>query len=179
MQVSWTPASFLGGEQTSGTIAEIYRSMRGGPTPDRVIHSRKPRESSCHACVPCPVSPPCYWPPRFRQSEPVAFAQTPDPALVARARAIHDRVITLDTHNDINPRDFTKERNYTQRLDNQVNLPKMVEGGLDASFFIVYVGQGALTQEGYDQRLRAGGREVRRHPPAARRRSRRTRSAWR
>jgi membrane dipeptidase len=83
--------------------------------------------------------------------EPVVSAQTPDPAMVARARAIHDRVIAMDTHNDINPRDFTKERNYTQRLDNQVNIPKMVEGGLDASFFIVYVGQGPLTQEGYDK----------------------------
>ncbi|MCC7034935.1 MAG: dipeptidase [Acidobacteria bacterium] len=74
-----------------------------------------------------------------------------DPALVAKARAIHDRVIALDTHNDINPRDFTRERNYTQRLENQVNLPKMVDGGLDASFFIVYVGQGPMTPEGYDR----------------------------
>lgn len=79
------------------------------------------------------------------------LAQAPDPALVAKARAIHDRVIALDTHDDINPRDFTPERNYTQRLENQVNLPKMKEGGLDASFFIVYVGQGPLTTEGYDQ----------------------------
>lgn len=61
----------------------------------------------------------------------VLTAQSADPALVARARAIHDRVITLDTHDDINPRDFTKARNYTQRLDTQVNLPKMEEGGLD------------------------------------------------
>jgi membrane dipeptidase len=83
--------------------------------------------------------------------EPAVSAQTPDAAMVARARAIHDRVIAMDTHDDINPRDFTKERNYTQRLDNQVNIPKMVEGGLDASFFIVYVGQGPLTQEAYDK----------------------------
>jgi membrane dipeptidase len=82
---------------------------------------------------------------------PCATAQTPDSALVAKAKGIHERVITLDTHNDINPRDFTKGRNYTQRLDNQVNLPKMEEGGLDASFFIVFVGQGPLTQDGYDQ----------------------------
>jgi membrane dipeptidase len=82
---------------------------------------------------------------------PAISAQTADPALVARARAVHDRVITLDTHADINPRDFTRERNYTQRLDTQVNIPKMVEGGLDAAFFIVYVGQGSLTQEGYDR----------------------------
>jgi membrane dipeptidase len=82
----------------------------------------------------------------------VSSAQdAPDAALVAKARAIHDRVIALDTHDDINPRDFTRERNYTQRLENQVNLPKMKEGGLDAAFFIVYVGQGSLTPEGYDR----------------------------
>ena len=80
-----------------------------------------------------------------------AYAQTPDAALVAKAKAIHERVITLDTHDDIDVRNFTPERNYTQRLDNQVNLPKMEEGGLDASFFIVYVGQGPLTREGYDR----------------------------
>ncbi len=75
----------------------------------------------------------------------------PDATLVSRARAIHERVIALDTHDDINPANFTKERNYTQRLDTQVNLPKMVEGGLDAAFFIVYVGQGPLTPEGYQK----------------------------
>ena len=81
-----------------------------------------------------------------------SLAQAPqaDEALIQKARAIHERVITLDTHNDINVQNFTAERNYTQRLDNKVNLPKMVEGGLDVSFFIVYVGQGQLTPEGYD-----------------------------
>src|SRR5688500_8822279 len=76
------------------------------------------------------------------------FAQ--DAALIQKARAIHDRVIALDTHDDINPDNFTRARNYTQRLETQVNIPKMVEGGLDAAFFIVYVGQGPLTPEGYD-----------------------------
>ena len=75
--------------------------------------------------------------------------EAPDAALVQKARAIHDRVITLDTHADINPDNFTRQKNYTQRLETQVNLPKMVEGGLDAAFFIVYVGQGPLTAEGY------------------------------
>ena len=68
-----------------------------------------------------------------------------DSALVVRARAIHDRVMTLDTHVDINPANFTAERNYTQRLPSQVNLPKMEEGGLDAVFLVVYVGAGATT----------------------------------
>jgi membrane dipeptidase len=79
----------------------------------------------------------------------VVQAQAPA-EVIARARAIHDRVITLDTHNDISPANFTAERNYTQRLNNQVNIPKMMEGGLDASFFIVYVGQDtALNAAGY------------------------------
>ena len=73
-----------------------------------------------------------------------------DAELVKRARAIHERVITLDTHVDISPANFTPERNYTQDLPIQVNLPKMVSGGLDAAFLIVYVGQGDLTPAGYD-----------------------------
>jgi len=78
------------------------------------------------------------------------LAAQSDSALVARARAIHDRVMTLDTHVDINPANFTAERNYTQRLPSQVNLPKMEEGGLDAVFLIVYVGQrNDFTPDGY------------------------------
>ena len=75
-------------------------------------------------------------------------------ALVARARAIHDRVITLDTHNDIDPANFTAACNYTMRLTTQVNLPKMKEGGLDVSFMIAYVGQGPLTPAGYESAYR-------------------------
>lgn len=84
----------------------------------------------------------------------MAQAPAPDQELVARARAIHERVITLDTHDDINPANFTAECNYTQRLSTQVNLPKMTEGGLDVAFFIVYVGQGPLTAERYDAAYR-------------------------
>jgi membrane dipeptidase len=93
-------------------------------------------------------------------SRPTVAQQTPaaDDALVAKARQIHERVIALDTHNDISPNNFTAERNYTQDLGNQVNLPKMVKGGLDASFFIVYVGQDrsekAFTKEGFDAAYR-------------------------
>jgi membrane dipeptidase len=74
-----------------------------------------------------------------------------DAELAKRARAIHERVITLDTHVDINPANFTSERNYTQDLPIQVNLPRMTSGGLDAAFLIVYVGQGELTAAGYDE----------------------------
>lgn len=71
--------------------------------------------------------------------------------LVEKAKGIHDRVITLDTHDDIDPENFTAGNNYTQRLETQVNLPKMIEGGLDVAWFIVYVGQGELTPAGFDQ----------------------------
>lgn len=77
-------------------------------------------------------------------------AQNGDAALIAKARRIHDRVIKLDTHNDIDPANFTPECNYTMRLTTQVNLPKMIEGDMDVAFLIVYVGQGPLTPEGYD-----------------------------
>ena len=72
-----------------------------------------------------------------------------DAALAAKARAIHDRVLKLDTHNDINVNHFTPDCNYTLRLTNQVNLPKMAAGDMDAAFLIVYTGQGPLTPDGY------------------------------
>ena len=75
------------------------------------------------------------------EQEPVAPAaqieQTPmsaaaqietDAELMARAQGIHERVITLDT---------------------QVTLPMMQQGELDVAWFIVYTGQGELTEEGY------------------------------
>jgi membrane dipeptidase len=84
----------------------------------------------------------------------ISPAQTDDAALIAKAKGIHARVITLDTHNDIEPSYFTADCNYTMRLTTQVNLPKMAEGGMDVSFMIAYVGQGPLTPEGYDNAYR-------------------------
>ncbi len=72
-------------------------------------------------------------------------------ALISKAQAIHERVITLDTHVDISVDNFTVEKNYLNNLDTQVDLNSMDSGGLDAAFFVVYVGQGPLTQEGYER----------------------------
>jgi len=71
------------------------------------------------------------------------LAAQDDAALVARARAIHDRVMTLDTHVDISPTAFRRDStNYVTGIArNQVDIPKMESGGLDAAFLIVYVGQ--------------------------------------
>jgi membrane dipeptidase len=84
----------------------------------------------------------------------ISPAQQDDPALIAKAKGIHSRVLKLDTHNDIEPSNFTADCNYTMRLTTQVNIPKMVEGGMDVTFMIVYVGQGPLTPEGYENAYR-------------------------
>ena len=47
-----------------------------------------------------------------------------DAELEKRARAIHERVITLDTHDDINPANFTAARNYTQDLRRRSTCPR-------------------------------------------------------
>lgn len=69
--------------------------------------------------------------------------------LVEKAKAIHEKVIIIDTHNDINIKNFTNKTNYTQDLATQVNIPKMEQGGMDVSWLIVYTGQGELDEQGY------------------------------
>jgi membrane dipeptidase len=78
-----------------------------------------------------------------------ASCTTQTETLEEKARRIHESVITIDTHDDINVANFTDSINYTQRLNTQVNLPKMDEGQLDVAWLIVYTGQGELTAEGY------------------------------
>lgn len=73
-------------------------------------------------------------------------------AVLAAAKAIHAKVLSIDTHVDIAPSNFTATGpNYTQRLPRtQVDLVKMEEGGLVGAFLIVYVGQDtALNAAGY------------------------------
>ena len=67
---------------------------------------------------------------------------TDEAALIAKAKKIHAEVITLDTHDDIDTKNFTEKVNYTQNLPTQVNLPKMRQGGLDVAWLIVYTAQG-------------------------------------
>ena len=87
---------------------------------------------------------------------------TSEIVLLQQARAIHDRVLVLDSHIDFEPEDLTGERNYTQRLPTQFNLPNMTDGGLDALFFVIYVGQtresqnpDALKAAGYQRAYQA------------------------
>ncbi len=81
----------------------------------------------------------------------VLFSQgaNPETALLENAKLIHNQVITIDTHCDIDVKNFQKNRNYTKTMSSQVDLPKMTRGGLDVAWFIVFTAQGKLTDEGY------------------------------
>ncbi|HID24442.1 MAG TPA: membrane dipeptidase [Planctomycetaceae bacterium] len=74
-------------------------------------------------------------------------------AWLARVQAIHRRIVTLDTHVDIEGRNYA-----TDALDPGVDHPKlqcdlvkMERGGIDAVFLIVYVPQGKRDPSGYAQ----------------------------
>lgn len=86
----------------------------------------------------------------FLAASTIVSAQQTNEDLIQRAKEIHERVITIDTHVDFNVSNFTPERNYTQDLTSQVTLPKMKEGGLDVAWLIVYTGQNELDATGYE-----------------------------
>jgi membrane dipeptidase len=70
--------------------------------------------------------------------------------LPAAARAMHARIVTIDTHDDI-PLNFATPQVDPLNADRQVTLTKMKAGGLDVAFFIVFVGQTPRTPENYDR----------------------------
>jgi membrane dipeptidase len=83
-----------------------------------------------------------------------AQAQTsaPPSAVPAAAMAIHDSLLTLDTHLDT-PANFARpgwdimdRHKIADR--SQVDYPRMVEGGLKGGFFAIYTPQGPRTPEG-------------------------------
>ena len=75
-----------------------------------------------------------------QQQASTARPAVADDALIAKARAIHERVMTLDTHVDINPNQFNPNDsvNFAKGVPGrQVDLPKMEAGGYDAVFLAV------------------------------------------
>lgn len=58
-----------------------------------------------------------------------------------QAKEIHSRIISLDTHCDT-PLCFEEGFNVSKREANQVNIPKMEEGCLDAVFMAAWLRQG-------------------------------------
>lgn len=83
-----------------------------------------------------------------------AAAETTE-EMIERARGIHDRIISVDTHVDIPP-DFATSAYDPMKpgpRGQQVHIPTMIEGGLDATFIIVFVGQGPRSTSGYAKAL--------------------------
>ena len=72
-----------------------------------------------------------------------------------KARVLHDRMLTVDTHCDTAFSLFRTDWKIGDRHDpsargaGKIDLPRMKEGGLDAEFFAAFVGQGPLTPEAY------------------------------
>jgi len=103
----------------------------------------------------------------------VARQAQPDAALLAKAKAIHAKALTIDTHVDIGGANYaTPALDPGGPTDLKCDLPKMKAGGLDAVFLAAYVGQRPdLTAPGfkaaYDQaiaKLDAIDRLTKMHP---------------
>jgi len=69
--------------------------------------------------------------------------------LLISCNSLSDPIITIDTHDDINTMYFTDSLNYTMDTDTKLNLPKMIAGGLDVAWLVVYTAQGELNEKGY------------------------------
>ena len=66
--------------------------------------------------------------------------------LIKRAHAIHNKVLTLDTHADtplrmIEPGFDMSVRHDPKKTGSKVDYPRMKEGDLDAIFFAAFVAQ--------------------------------------
>ncbi len=81
-------------------------------------------------------------------------AKTP-PTVEAKARQLHQRILTVDTHCDTafsllrTDWKIGDRHDPSLRASGKIDLPRMKEGGLDAEFFAAFVGQGPLTPEAY------------------------------
>ncbi len=82
-----------------------------------------------------------------------AFAKGKPQSTVDHIKAIHQKLICLDTHLDtpavfVRPGFDMMKRHGAETDLSQVDYPRMVEGGLDGGFFAIYTAQGPLTPEG-------------------------------
>jgi membrane dipeptidase len=84
------------------------------------------------------------------------LAATAAPAaeeIPAAARALHERILVLDSHLDTpmlfdDPRWNILERHAPGDGTQQVDLPRMIEGGLDGGLWVIYTAQGERTAAG-------------------------------
>jgi membrane dipeptidase len=75
------------------------------------------------------------------------------PSVPPEARRVHDAAIVLDTHFDT-PANLGRtgwsimDRHSRADSGDQVDYPRMVEGGIDGGFFAIFTAQGPRTPEG-------------------------------
>jgi len=75
-----------------------------------------------------------------------------DEHLVIKADKIHESILTVDTHCDT-PMDFS-DPNFDLGIRHEegcVDFPRMIEGGLHAEFFAVFIGQGPRDDSSYNK----------------------------
>jgi membrane dipeptidase len=82
-----------------------------------------------------------------------------DDSLDYKARMIHARVLTLDSHTDTPMRlmhsgSSLRGNGGDGQSKGKVDLIRMMAGGLDAAFFAVFIGQGERTPEGNETAIR-------------------------
>ncbi len=82
------------------------------------------------------------------------FQPEREETLAQKATRIHKAILTIDTHCDT-PMNLTRsEFNLAERHDakttgTKVDFPRMKEGGLDATFFAVFLSQGPRNESGH------------------------------
>jgi membrane dipeptidase len=77
-----------------------------------------------------------------------------DEELLKKAKKIHSQIVTIDTHTDtplLLMRDGFDLSGKNPSSRGKVDLKKMKQGGLDAAFFAVFIGQGDRTPERYNE----------------------------
>jgi membrane dipeptidase len=88
-----------------------------------------------------------------RPSLAEAPAKDPGPPISSAARALHEQLLTLDTHLDT-PANLSvvgwniQDSHDRDRDGSQVDLPRLVQGGLDGGFWAIYTPQGPRTPAG-------------------------------
>src|SRR5687768_12966449 len=91
---------------------------------------------------------------------PLALSAAAPERVSRQARALHERILVLDSHLDTpmlfdDPQWNILERHMPGDGTDQVDLPRMIEGGLDGGLWVIYTRQG--------ERSVAGNRAARDH----------------
>src|SRR5262249_32656504 len=109
-------------------------------SPHRSFRVTRPSPLGLSTCILIAMATPCA----------ASLAAQPS---AAEARAVHERLLVLDTHLDT-PSFFARpewkitDRHAIADEGSQVDLPRMIEGGLDGGFWAIFTSQGPRTPAG-------------------------------